>query len=55
MDWSKVFPDAWKFIAQYIQVTSSVPGHELNARPMSCLEWPQYMQLQPPVSPFVYS
>ena len=44
-EWSEVFPDAWKFIAQYIQVTRSGPGHELNASPMSYLAWPQYMQL----------
>ena len=54
MEWSQVFPEAWNFIAQYIQVTRSVPGHELNASPMSCLEWPQYMQLQPSVSSYLY-
>ena len=54
MEWSKVFPDAWKFMAQYIQVTRFVLGRELNASPMSYLEWPQYMQLQPPACPFDY-
>ena len=47
MEWSEVFPDAWNFIAKYIQETRSVPGHEFNSSPMSYLEWPQYMQLQP--------
>ena len=54
MEWSQVFPEAWNFIAQYIQVTRSVPGHELNASPMSYLEWPLYMQLQPAVSSYPY-
>ena len=53
MEWSKEFPDAWNFIAQYIQVTRSVPAHELNANPMSYLQWPQYMQLQPSVSSYL--
>ena len=35
-----MFPDARKFIAKYIKVTESVAGHELNASPMSYLEWP---------------
>ena len=41
----EVCPDARKFIAKYIKVTESVAGYELNASPMSYLEWPQYMQL----------
>ena len=55
MEWSEVFPDARNLIAKYIQETRSVSGHELNSSPMSYLEWPQYMQLQPSVSPCDYS